>query len=63
MSFTNKHPMIALMLALFLSMIVAFIVAIALAMIRYYKVNSYEGYKVPEDSEQLVVKKSTNMKL
>lgn len=63
MSFTNKHPVFSLITAIAVSIILAFIAALAGAMIHYYRANHVDEFKIPEDTEQLVIKKSTNIKL
>ena len=63
MSFSNRHPIFSLMAAILLSLALAFIAALAGAMIHYYRQNYVGELKIPEDSEQLVVKKQINVKL
>lgn len=60
MIFTNKHPVFSLITAISLSIILAFIAALAGAMIHYYRLNHVDEFKVPEETEQMVVKRTAN---
>lgn len=60
MSFTNKHPIFSIVTAIAISIILAFIAALAGAMIHYYRTYGVDEYKVPEEPEQMVIKKTTN---